>query len=146
MSLHHGFSVSSDNQFADANSVTTKFLTRKNEEARRMDGRNAHVLVVLDAVASTSQESAGQMRIRVLFQFQQVNWNCLPQTPRAVCPRALLNPIPRAAPSLCRRSSPGHRYRDFSMKLTPARQSGRVHAVPDILRGINFYRPSDASR
>jgi len=128
-------------QFTDANSVTAKFDEEKWGSAT--DGRrNAHVL----DVASTSRESAGQMRIRVLFQFQQVNWNCLLQTPRAVCPRALLNPIPRAAPSLCRWSSPGYRYRDFSMTLTLARQSGRVHAVPDILRGINFYHPSDASR
>lgn len=102
MSLHHSFSVSPDNQFADANRITAKFDEKKLGSAT--DGRrNAHVLVVvLDVVVSTSRESAEQMRVRVLFQFQQVNWNCLLQTPRAVCPRALLNPIPRAVPSLCR--------------------------------------------
>lgn len=85
-------------------------------------------------------ESRPDERVRVLFQFQQVNWNCLLQAPRAACPRALLNPIPRAALSYVSPPVSGCCYRSFSMKLTPARHR-HVHTVPDILRGINFYHP-----
>jgi len=83
-------------------------------------------------------ESRPGEQVRVLFQFQQVNWNCLLQTPRAACPRALLNPIPQAALSFVPLPVSACCYHSFSWN---SHRHRRVHTVPDILRGINFYRP-----
>ena len=78
----------------------------------------------------------------VLFQFQRVNWNCLPQTPRAACLSTV--PHPRhvsVRPSACS-SSNSHRRVAF------VRLSGVFTGINSLprLRDLNFWPPFGTRR